>query len=1070
MQQVSSHKRMESHDLPVRLREQFSLLKAKLWRVEISTCLVWMVLSLLASFLGSFSLDRWHDTPNAIRGALLLAALAGCGVALAWWLWRWVLAQRHLGDYSRLVQRRYHILGDRLLGIVELSSDQASERGHSEELYRAAVSQVERDARQIAFADAVSIKGLRRLSLLNALLMVVACALWALFPGAFSNAWQRWIQPQSDIQRYTLVRVTLDRDNYLMIRGEPFTIQAGVEYDSLWKPQKVSAWVDTGYQIEGEVVDGRITLEIPGQFKKSSLTLVLGDDTTEASIEPVLRPTLTHLGAHIRMPAYLGLPNEHSDLQSGQLDLLEGAGVMLTGAVNRALSSVQLQWGESLSPALAIEQASFQSDWLDSQDVYSASIEWEDHLGFTQARPWTLAIRQQADQTPGIQFPQLFREMAILETEALEIQTRVIDDYGIKEFGLVWKSVDGVEPSAETLALDFTDASLNRSQKELNVSFYFSPNLYGIAPGDLVELYGHVTDFYPGREPSQTPLYRIHIVSSVEHAERIRQQLETLMTEIEDVSRLEQSIADATNETLEDFDNLSPEDLESRVEDQATDQKLNAGHLSELAQKGMETLRDAMRNPAFSNEMMSEWSQTLSQMQELAQQQMQEAAQALEQAATPPSPSSPSSPSPPSQSKPSSQQASPASSSPSPQEQALQEAQQQEQEILEALQDLQAMVNEDLDKLQALTLAQRLRGLGQTESELESSLMDGAESTLGLFTDELPPRWRAAHQKLGETQQETAGKAGELQEEIGRFFERTQQEPYGEVSEAMKEKQTVEGLTATQEMILKNITMDAADQIAVWARQFEAWASQLEPDEESEGAGGGEGEGGGEDQQQDLTEQLMALLRMRESELNLRMQTRLLDRPSQQQANKETRTKELSKQQSDMQEALLDIRAEVPLPFMDPVFEEIHGHMGNAADGLARGETHAEVVEAETQSINTLTDAINLLNEQAQKNNPSSSASQSMSLMMQMMMASQSMGQQSNSPQDGGSSAGGDTDRQAGDSTGADEGDAAESRTVSKGSGQAFNLPAEFRKSFELYFQQLEQLSPPENLSSGGTP
>ena len=57
------------------------------------------------------------------------------------------------------------------------------------------------------------------------------------------------------------------------------------------------------------------------------------------------------------------------------------------------------------------------------------------------------------------------------------------------------------------------------------------------------------------------------------------------------------------------------------------------------------------------------------------------------------------------------------------------------------------------------------------------------------------------------------------------------------------------------------------------------------------------------------------------------MQTRLLDRPSQQQANKETRTKELSKQQSDMQEALLDIRAEVPLPFMDPVFEEIHGHM-----------------------------------------------------------------------------------------------------------------------------------------------
>ena len=200
--------------------------------------------------------------------------------------------------------------GDRLLGIVELSSDQASERGHSEELYRAAVSQVERDARQIAFADAVSIKGLRRLSLLNAFLLVVACILWALFPGAFNNAWQRWIQPQSDIQRYTLVRVTLDQDNYLMIRGEPFTIQAGVEYDSLWKPRKVSASVDTGYQIEGEVVDGRITLEIPGQFKKIIPYLDPGRQHHWRQALNVLRPTLTHRGPHSHA-CLSRAPNEH---------------------------------------------------------------------------------------------------------------------------------------------------------------------------------------------------------------------------------------------------------------------------------------------------------------------------------------------------------------------------------------------------------------------------------------------------------------------------------------------------------------------------------------------------------------------------------------------------------------------------------------------------------------------------------------------------------------------------------------------------------------------------------------
>ena len=1064
IKKVDSLKRIEAHQLPKRLREKFDLLRARLWRVELAISLMGILLSILASFLLSFSLDRWHDTSSSIRSLLVLASLAGGGLSAAWWCWRWILAPRGLGDYSRLVQRKYRILGDRLLGVVELSNEEASSTGHSEELYRAAVDQVEWDVRSFAFDRAVPTLGLHRLGLLSCLLAFITLALGVVFPGASRNAWARWLQPQAAIERYTLVQLDLEKETYLMIRGEPFAVGAKVSYASFWQPTQVTAVLDSGYQVEGEVVNGSINLEIPGQFKETSLSLLLGDTSATAPIKPILRPALSRLNAEVAMPAYLGLPKTSADLQSGSLNLLEGSKILITGQVTRELESVQIQWGDSKSPSVKIEGDRFNTPWLDTDNVYSATLEWQDHLGFRQARPWQLSIRQQNDQAPTIQFPDLFREMAILETEALELKTRVADDYGVQDFGVLWKSLNGIEPSEETLRLDFSDTSLHRAQKELSVSFYFSPNLYGIAPGDVVELFGQVTDYYPEREPSLTPLYRIHIVSSVEHAERIRQQLESLMTEIEDVSRLEQSIADATRETLDNLSALSPEDIARRTEDQASDQELNASHLAELAQRGMETLREAMRNPAFSNEMMSEWTQTLSEMEQLADQTMQEAAQALQEAASPaegqkgspaqPSPSSPQSP----------------QSASSPQQQALQEAQEKEQQVLEALQDLQAMVNEGLDELQAMTLAQRLRGLSQTELELESTLMDGAEQTLGLFNDELPPRWRALHEKLGETQEETAGKTGELQEEIGRFFERTQQDPYGEVSDAMIASQAVEGLNATRSMILKNITMDAADQIASWAEQFAAWATLLEPEEEEgEAAGGGEGEGGGQ-KEQDLTEQLMALLRMRESELNLRMRTRLLDRPSQKDDSKVTATGDLSTQQYQLQESLQEIQDAIPLPFMDPVFEEIRGHMGNAADGLARGNTGKDVVEAETQSINTLTDAINLLNEQAQKNDPSSSASQSMSFMMQMMMASQSMGQQPNSQQDGGNTSGGDTNRQPGETSGNDQGDAPESRTVSKGSGQAFNLPAEFRQSFELYFQQLEQLPSPQNTVSGATP
>jgi len=1060
MQKVNHNQPIEPHHLPERLQRQFADLKAKLWRAELALCGVWCVFACLSSFLCVFALDRMQDTPSMVRGVLLLGALTIMGLAVGWWGWRWMIAERHLRDYSRLVQRRYRILGDRLLGIVELTEDTSDETNYSEELYEAAVRQVDADAKNCDFTLAVSSTWLRRLGFTSILLAVVSLILIVLLPGAFSNALSRWINPGGDITRYTLVTVEPLKQEHLTIRGEPFWMEAKVNYLSFWKPDQVTVHLESGYQVTGKVENNQIRLEIPGQFKETAMQVTVGDGSARSNVTPMQRPTLASLQATIRMPDYLKHEDETSDVTSGGLDLLKGSKVQLKGTINRELQSVNLLWGSLELAQVNIEDENFFTDWMETTNIYHADLGWKDRYGFTNAQPWNLTIRQREDQAPSFQFPEMAREIAILETEALELKTEVRDDFGVNEFGINWGTMNGIQPSEDTLKFDFRDGALNPSQQELKVSFYFSPNLYNVEPGDVVELTGFVTDFFPGRTPTETPIYRIHIVSSVEHAERVRQELEALLTQLEDVSRLEQSIAGATAEALEDMKNLSPEDLAARLEDQATDQKLNAAQLAELARKGMETLREGMRNPAFTDEVMSEWSETLSEMQQLANDKMQQAAQSLNEAAQ----ASQASESPQSSQSSQSPQSSQSSASQNAQ-QAMQEAQQTEQEIMERLEELQAMVNEDLDQLQALTLAQRLRSLSRTETELEATLMEGAEDTIGLFPDELAPRWRALHDKLGETQNETATQSKEIQEEIGRFYERTQKEPYGEVSEDMKEKQTEEGLVSSRELIMKNITMEAADQVAVWAKQFEDWAKHLEPEQDSEGGGGGEG--GGEGEQQDFTEQLMALLRTRESELNLRMQTKLLQR--QQSAPPEVtleKAKELSRQQSEMQDKVLDVRAELPMPFLDPIFEEVHSHMANAADALARGQTDDRAVKPETDSIHALTDLINILNEQAQQGSSSSSASQAMSFMMQMMMASQGMGEQANSQTGGGSTAGGDTQQESSNQGGKDDGDEGESRRVSRGSGQAANLPVEFRSSFEAYFQKLEQLTPPATANS----
>jgi hypothetical protein len=1058
MSSVQSKHSIESHDLPKRLQTQFAALKARLWRVELILCLTWCIFAFLISFLSVFFLDRWYDTPGMLRATLLMVALATLCLVSGWWTWRWILSKRNLRDYSKLVQRRYRILGDRLLGIVELTEDAHGETSYSDELYHAAIRQVDGDARNCDFEGAVSTKTLRRLASISSMLVGLTFILLLLLPGAFTNALSRWLLPNAQTARYTLVTIQPDTADHLAIRGEPFWMEASVDYLSFWKPSQITVQLDSGYQLTGEVKENRIRMEIPGQFKETAMHLSVGDGSAKTTVKPLQRPTLLALTASIRMPDYLQRPDETFDIQSGNMDILQGSGIQLNGTINRDLQAVDLQWGSNHRIPVDLDGSTFSTDWLSSSNVFDATLKWTDGYGFTNAIPWNLGIEHREDQPPSFLFPELYREMAILETEVLEMKTEVRDDYGVREFGIQWETMNGIQPSKETLDVDFRDASLHRAQDELNVSFYFSPTLYNVTPGDVVELLGYVTDFFPGRSPSQTAVYRIHVVSSVEHAERIRQRLESLLTQLEDVSRLEQSIASATAESLEQMEALAPEDLAARLEDQANDQKLNANHLAGLAREGMETLREAMRNPAFTDEVMSDWTETLSEMQQLAEDKMQEAASSLAEASSSQSGT---------ESKPGSQPK-PGAGSATSQKQAMQAAQATEQEILERLEDLQSMVNEDLDQLQALTLAQRLRKLGVTETELEATLMEGAEDTIGLFPEELAPRWRALHAKLGETQGDTATQSQELQEEIGRFFERTQKEPYGDVSADMRTKETFDGINTTRELIQKNITMDAADQVAVWAKQFETWASQLEPQEESEGGGGGEG--GGESEEQDLTQQLMALLRMREGELNLRMQTRLLGRQQGDTNLQMERARELATEQEGLQENLMEVRTKIPIPFLDPIFEEIHSHMGNAADALLRGQTDERAVKPETLSIQTLTDAINILNEQAQKNSSSSSsASQAMSFMMQMMMASQGMGQEANSQAGGGSMSGGDTDQAATDAEGKDDGDVGESRGITRGSGQSANLPTEFRQSFEAYYMQLEQLDASPN-RTGETP
>ena len=1026
--------------IPSKLEARFDRLRRRLRRIQTLQALLAVFTALGVSYLAVFLFDRAWDTAPAVRSAILGAGWVVASWAALRWTFCWIVRPPGVKELAALVQRRYRQLGDRLLGIVELADESARPPHFSEELYEAAIRQVSADALHYDFDQAASTLGLRRLTVASVVLGLILAALGGAFPGAAVNAFSRWLIPYREIPRYTLVRIENLRASGIAVHGEAFEAIAEVRYKSFWRPEKVRARFEDEQALQASAAGGELRVQVPGQHNSRVLEVRLGDASMLLSVEPVFRPKLAEISGQERLPAYLKQPDREVKISGGVLEVLEGSAVSLRGKISRNLTSASLRCdGKDEPSALTVDGAEFSSAPLHLTNVYKASLSWRDALGLENPEPWRFAIRHKADQQPSIDLPELGFDSAILDTEVLPLRVTSRDDFGIHEFGLNWRWNTDPPPSATLRKEEFYDRSLNHSQTELDATFYFSPVIFQIPAGTTLEFRGFATDFHPARQTVETTAYRVHILSSVEHAEFIRSRLEMLLTHLEEISRLQEKLAAASANLRENLDG-EPETLENRLQDQLDDQTANASQLNLLAQQGFKTLREALRNARFTDAMMKQWTETMTQMESLAQQKMAEAAQSLRTA----------------------------QKNPAKRSQNLADAQQIQEEILQELKAMQSGVNENLDAMEAMTLAERLRAIGNEESEIEQALMKQAAATIGLFPNELAPRFQANNERLAEIQTTASQKTQQIQQEISRFFERTQRKAYGEVSQSIQTSEATEKLLLVRRQIQDNISMQAVENLADWAEQFHKWAELLNPPS-SQNPGGDGGDGSNGENATDLTQLLMSLLRLRENELTLRTQTQLLNQKQNSKNNQNAKTPttpkspseqatQLAQSQIRIQEKLNAAATENPLPEIDFVLQEANNQMDKVTQLLQQNQTGEPTIAGETDAIHILTDAVNLINEQARRKNPNdASIARQMAIMMQMASIDQGQSM-SSQPSASGNQTGGNTNQSAQGQAGNAAGNANTPRNVPRFSGQTANLPTEFRRAFEHYFQKLEQL------------
>jgi hypothetical protein len=1018
--------------LPDALRQQFAQVERRLWRVETTVAICAGIGGLMVSFLAMFVSDRLWETPAWLRLALFLCGLAVAGLAGLEWARRWVWQRRDLKALANLVQRKYRRLGDRLLGIVELANEERHFANFSPALYHAAIYQVAEEAKSYDFGESVNPARARKSACVSGALAVVLLVIFVALPRPGWNAFLRWAAPMAQIPRYTLVRLDGFPPEMIVARGEGFDVSGVVHYRSFWKPREVFARWAMQQPVEGETTGETIHLHVPGQVEDGTLRIELGDARAQIKVSPIYRPSLEQLSANIQLPDYLKYPAQTNLLQNGALLMVEGSRVAFNGKVSRVLSNAVMQTDDSAPAPLKIAGENFSTDSTEPPGAEEVDFNWRDKLGLSNAAPVRVSIRTQADEAPTPEIVELPREIAMLDSDVLHVPVQARDDFGVRDFGLMWDmTADSPRTDVATTEIKTQTASphITSAQKV----FLWSPSLFRIPADSTVELQAYARDYYPDRERSMTPIYRIHVLSQEQHAEMVREQLEAVMEQVEEVTRLQEKIV-ANLAEVKDAEKMPEPQKSARIGQSKSDQLENAEHLDELSKEGERAVREAMKNPIFNEETIRQWSQSMDQWRQLSKDKMQDAAKSMQAARQ----------------------------SGQPQSKEMADASQKAEDILKQLEKMQGKANEHMDDLQALTLSQRLRKVGTEEKDIGGSLVSAAPETIGLLPRDLPEKYKVFENDLTRNQAGEQKETAKLQGEISRFFERTQKTNYGEVSQEMKSSNTVDELGRLGGLIGNNIGIEASDNLGQWSDRFQKWSEKLEP--KSNGKGQGSGSGSSSQKKDDLTEQLIALLRLRESEMNLHDQTAILDQDKGRAETYPKRAVALSQEQEKLAGTLDGIHQKTPIKELDPAFAQVNGAMKNAATILRQPQTGKPADDAEMGTIEALSDLVNLINEQAQRPNPQQSQSQSdgkadeeMQFLLQMMRNSANAKAMAAKPATGLNQAGGSTDRRGRALSGNAAGKGAGSRNVQQAGGTTEEAPAEFREALENYYHGIEE-------------
>ena len=575
-----------------------------------------------------FTADRFVDTPAQLRAVILLAGALGFGFYFPLKCHRWVWGTRSMRQVAGLLSHRFPLLGDQVLGIVELASGER-ELGDSRILAVAAIEQVDSVVRQTNFHQAVPRPRHLRWGIAAGVPLLLLLLAVAVVPDAAWNSLGRWVMPWREINRYTFAQIERLPDEMVVPHGEDFNLSARLTDQTKWSPESGRVQISGKQNVEAQRTDRDYEFAIPPQTDSGAIKIQIGDVRESVEVQPVPRPELTAMTATVTLPDYLQYSRALTqDVRSGAVSLLKGSLVRFAAEVSRSLASASLA-GESVRT----QGNRILTDLQPVDETVVLRLEWTDELGLSSRRPFPVNIRAVDDAEPGIGWVQEDPLHVVLSTDVIRFSLTADDDFGVRAVGLEWSGIHHSvhNPNPDTGNKVVTTGG--PEQKSLSVQTTFCASSDQVRPQSL-KMRAWAEDYKPERGRIYSSAFVLHVLTPEDHAMWLGQQLRRWASRADDVYEQETRLHDVNREMRRmPADELLSIEMQRQIRQQAAAELSNAERLAQLTEQGDRLIRQVMRNPQMLVGHLETFAQALKQLRDIAGCRMPSVADLLSDAA-----------------------------------------------------------------------------------------------------------------------------------------------------------------------------------------------------------------------------------------------------------------------------------------------------------------------------------------------------------------------------------------------------------------------------------------------------